>query len=316
MGRDRGLGRMSAIQRPAGSPAPPARMAGPACLRWAPGRVHTWRRPEDGGFAAGRYGVSAIGDDTTPREFCSLYHYSGSYPAARLRYGLYDLEQAVDPVLVGVAVLSVPASERVLTSVFPCLEPYTESLEVGRLALSWQVPSNAESYFLGQVYRLAAGAGIRGLVMFADPVPRTTADGRVVFPGHAGCIYQSTNCAYLGRAARRVQLLLPDGSVFSPRAASKIRRGERGCDYAVRQLIAQGARVPRAGENLAAWLAEVLQDIGRRLDHPGPHRYGFVLGPTRRERAAVTIALPRSAYPKQDLGQATLDLDFTAGGAQ
>jgi hypothetical protein len=45
-------------------------------------------------------------------------HCSCGYPAARQRYGMFDLGGPA-PVLVGVAVLSVPGSRPVLMSVFP-----------------------------------------------------------------------------------------------------------------------------------------------------------------------------------------------------
>ncbi len=68
--------------------------------------------------------------------------------------------------------------------------------------------------------RLAATAGVRGLVMFSDPLPRTRADGAVVMPGHVGTIYQAANSVYTGRSTPRTLTLLPDGTVFSDRAAA------------------------------------------------------------------------------------------------
>jgi hypothetical protein len=53
-----------------------------------------------------------------------------------------------------------------------------------------------ESWFLGQCARLAASTGLRGLVMFSDPIPRRRADGTVVMPGHVGVIYQASNAIY------------------------------------------------------------------------------------------------------------------------
>ena len=157
-----------------------------ACQRWNPGGVPSWRRPCDGGFDPGRYGVAPVSDGQA-KAFVTSLHYSRSYPAAVHRYGLFDLAAAT-PVLAGVAVLSVPASKTVLTSVFPHLEPYRESLELGRFVLADEVPANGESWFIGQCGRLAAVAGLRGLVMFSDPVERRRADGTLVMPGHVGVI--------------------------------------------------------------------------------------------------------------------------------
>jgi hypothetical protein len=72
-----------------------------------------------------------------------------------------------------------------------------------------------ESWFLGQCARLAAAAGLRGLVMFSDPVERRHADGTIVLPGHVGVTYQATNAVYTGHGTPRTLTMLPDGTVFS-----------------------------------------------------------------------------------------------------
>jgi hypothetical protein len=265
-------------------------------------RVHSWKRPEDGGFDPARYGVAAIADDTTAKDFVQRHHYSGSYPAAKHRYGLYDLA-GEEPELAGVAVLSVPASRKVLTNVFPGLEAYDESLELGRFVLLDPVPANGESWFLGQAFRLAADAGVRGVVSFSDPVPRwaDAPDGtrRRVMPGHVGTIYQATNAAYTGRGTRRTLTLLRDGTVFSERAAQKVRDQGKGHEYAELILIEHGATPMRAGEDPKAWLARALEEVGaRKFRHPGNHRYAFRVGATRTQRNGVRIALPAEDYPK------------------
>jgi hypothetical protein len=140
--------------------------------------------------------------------------------------------------------------------------------------------------------------------MFSDPLPRTSADGAVVMPGHVGTIYQASNAIYTGRATRRTLILLPDGTVFSARSAQKIRRQECGHEYAERTLIAWGARPPSAGEKPAAWLAAALDDAhARKLRHPGNHRYLFRLGNSR-ERTRTAIALrPARMAAMQGQGQ-------------
>ena len=42
---------------------------------------------------------------------------------------------------------------RVLTAVFPDLEPYAESLELIRFVLAESVPANGESWFLARCWR-------------------------------------------------------------------------------------------------------------------------------------------------------------------
>lgn len=258
--------------------------------RWSGGR-HSWRHRSDGGFDARRYDVEPI---ATPeaKEFVIAHHYSRAYVADVQRYGLHE-----DGQLVGVAVLSMPAGPKVLAGCFPGLE-LGEALELGRFVLLDDVPANAESWFLARCFRQAAAAGVAGVVSFSDPVERFGADGQLVFPGHWGCIYQATNATYTGRAWPRTMVLLPDGTIFSPRAMTKIRVGERGHEYAERQLVDLGARPLRDGEDRRRWLAGALDAVGaRRLRHPGNHRYTFTLGPRRR---LVRVGFESAPYPKRD----------------
>jgi hypothetical protein len=259
------------------------------CQRWS-GRRHSWRHRSEGGFDARRYDVGPL-IEAHARAFVEANHYSASYPAARLRFGLYD-----GPWLVGVAVLGVPMQRRVLTAVFPDLEPYAESLELSRFVLAEAVPANGESWFLARCWELAGRQSVRGVVSFSDPVPRRTADGELVFPGHLGVIYQASNAEYLGRTTPRRVLLLPDGRVLSERALSKVRGDEQGHAYVERELVRFGAARRRAGEDGAAWLREAFRAAGvRALRHGGNHRYAFRVGARRR---LVAVGLPAAAYPK------------------
>jgi hypothetical protein len=110
-----------------------------ACQRWT-GGVHSWRRPEDGGFNGDLYEVREI----WPREakpFVLEHHYLGSMPSVRRCYGLFEAAQAR---LVGVAVLSYPTSERTIPAVFPELNPL-EAADLGRFVLVDEVPANGDS---------------------------------------------------------------------------------------------------------------------------------------------------------------------------
>jgi hypothetical protein len=136
--------------------------------------------------------------------------------------------------------------------------------------------------------------GIVGVVSFSDPVPRTLADGTEMFPGHLGGIYQAFNGVYLGRATPRTLRLLPNGTVLSDRTLQKIRKRERGWDYASKQLVAFGATPLEDGDDAKAWLATWLPQLTRRLRHPGNHRYAW--GLDRRSRKALH---PVGPYPKK-----------------
>lgn len=251
---------------PLTAPPPPA-----VCQRWRD-RASRWRTVGEAGIDPRAYEVGPL-EEATARAFVTRHHYAASYPAARLRYGLWEHTGA----LVGVAVLSVPVRREVLTGPFPQLEAYQESLELGRFVLLDRVPANGESWFLGQLFHEAARDGVRGLVSFSDPVARTTADGATIFPGHLGVIYQATNAHYLGRSRPRTLTLRADGTVLNERTIAKAKSGERGCDYARAQL-------EDAGET-------------RQLRHGGNHRYCFILG-NKRERRALTRDLERQPYPK------------------
>lgn len=233
-----------------------------------------------------RYEVAQIPGDREAKGFVLEHHYSGSYPAARFRFGLYRAA-----ALVGVAVFSVPANARALA----CLpgEPL-ESVELGRFVLVDDVPANGESWFLARCFELLRAQGIVGAVAFSDPTERTDAAGALVFGGHIGTIYQATNAIHIGRSKPERRRLLPDGTVVHGRALAKIRRRDRGWRYAVEQLVEQGAPRPSLGEDLSTWLERELPRITRPLRHQGNLKYAWTLR-SRDRRHLRAHALP---YPK------------------
>lgn len=249
--------------------------------RWRDRR--TSYRPAGETINTSSFEVAELGSDAIARSFIEAHHYSGSYPAARFRFGLYRGAE-----LAGVAVFSVPVNDRAL-AIFPG-EPL-ESTELGRFVLLDNVPSNGETWFLARAFEQLRAKGLIGVLSFSDPMPRTTADGSSIFRGHVGTIYQAFNGRYLGRATRRTLRLLPDGRVFSARTAQKIRKLERGWRYAVDELIAAGA-APLEGDP-TAWLRRELERVTRPLRHPGNHRY--VWGLTRQVRRHLPSSQP---YPK------------------
>lgn len=249
-------------------------------------RIASYRDPEEQ-IRTGQYEVAEITGDTVPKAFVEQHHYSGSYPAARFRFGLWRLG-----VLEGVAVFSHPSNDKVLTNTFPC--PALEAVELGRFVLLDSVAGNGETWFLGRCFEFLRKANLYGVVSFSDPVARTALEGGQVFPGHLGTIYQAHNAHYLGRGTARTLRLLPDGSVFSARTAQKIRKGERGWQHAVEQLRAWGA--PQLEGDGAEWLRTWCPRLTRALRHPGNHRYAWALN--KRNRKHLAQSLP---YPKPQL---------------
>lgn len=257
--------------------------------------LHTqrWRERRESYRPAGEtirtreYDAAPI-DESAAKRFVIEHHYSGSHPSARESFGLFRFGQ-----LVGVAVLSWPMTDAVVTNVFPTL-PREGLAELGRFVLLDEVPSNGETWFLGQAWRLLRERGYLGVVSFSDPFRRTTLDGHVVHAGHVGTIYQGHNAVYLGRSTPRTLRLLPDATVFSDRARSKVRAGERGWRYSAAILERYGAEAaPEEPEARRAWLAEWTPTLTRPVRHPGNHRYAWAL--ERRHRGLIQAT---GSYPK------------------
>jgi hypothetical protein len=251
--------------------------------------------------------------DPAARAFSTQHHYLASWVAStRRRYGLFDIT-AAPAQLVGVAVMAIPPNKRVLTNTFPGLEAYEESLVLARLVLLDEVPWSAESMFMGEVCRLAAADGLRGVVMDSDPVPRYRPDGcggmEMYMPGHVGACYQACSFSYLGVTDPQSQWLLPSGLVVSRRSLQKVRAREQGNRYVQALLVEHGAEPMRDGEDPRAWLRRAKHATGARsMRHPGYHRYAVALGTSRRLRSNVMIAGASRAYPKKHQGQLELDL--------
>jgi hypothetical protein len=93
--------------------------------RW---RHHsTVYRPAGEVICTTEYEVALINSDREAKAFVLAHHAFGTYPAARLRFGLYHRGD-----LVGVAMFSHPCNDLVLTRVFRC-NP-VQAVELGRLS--------------------------------------------------------------------------------------------------------------------------------------------------------------------------------------
>ena len=256
-------------------------------------QVQRWKdrrdtyRPVGETIRTADYEVAPIEGDTVAKQFVLDHHYSGCYPAARFRFGLYHHE-----ALVGVAVFSQPMSKGVLK---PLPGDPADSVELGRFVLLDGVPANGETWFLARAFEQLR-QHVVGVVSFSDPMPRDNVAGSVVFGGHIGTIYQAFNAVYVGLGARRTLHLLPDGTVFSARAASKIRNRERGWRYAAAQLERFGVPTLTSTEDAATWLRDALKLVTRTRRHPGNHKYAWAL--SRRDRRFLPASQP---YPKMEI---------------
>jgi hypothetical protein len=252
--------------------------------RWRD-RLDSYRRPDEI-INPLRYEVAALDEDRIAKTFVQQHHYSASYPAARFRFGLYRGAQ-----LVGVAVFSHPSNDAVLTHVFPGRA--LDSVELGRFVLLDTVEGNGETWFLARCFEQLRRRELRGVVSFSDPLPRTDRErGRVVFAGHFGTIYQAHNAHYLGRGTARSLHLLPNGTVFSARAAQKIRSGDKGWRYGAALLERFGA-TPCPDEARSAWLRQWLAALTTTVRHPGNFKYAWKL-----DRRVELLGV-RQPYPKR-----------------
>src|SRR5690606_27362337 len=97
-----------------------------SCQRWTARRCSP--RPAGEPIDPRRYEVAPMATDTEAKRFVVEHHCSGSYPAARRRFGLYR-----GPELVGVAVFSQPWGHVLAAAGVPF--DATETLELSRFVL-------------------------------------------------------------------------------------------------------------------------------------------------------------------------------------
>jgi hypothetical protein len=245
--------------------------------RWKD-RKESYRQRGDA-FHPEEYGVELIERDTVAKEFVVKNHYSASYPAARVRVGLYHKRLGWFGLeLVGLAVFSVPLQAASIAHYTGCSA--TEGIELGRFVLLDEVPFNAESWFLARARKMLHTElpTLKTIISYSDPMPRQDATGRVITPGHIGQIYQASNAVYLGQSTPRTHYLTASGRFLSQRALSRIRNQEKGQEAASRMLLAEGASRRQEGEAPDAWVTRVLQEGAfQKVHHPGNHVYAFPL---------------------------------------
>lgn len=277
-----------------------------SCQRWRGGRASY--RPAREVVDTKTLGVDLV-DERTAKEFVCRNHYSRSYPAARLRVGLFRAKGMGRTELCGVAVFSVPMNNASIAK-YTSVEQ-GRGVDLGRFVLLDDVGANAETFFLARAVKLlhAELPEVQAFTSYSDPVPRYTEAGMCVLPGHVGTIYSAYGMSYHGRSASRTQVLARDGTIVSARALSKIRNDERGAAYAYRKLLELGAPRRRSLESNADYVARALKEGPfRKLRHPGCHVYAFPVGRPSFRNYLRTQFMPSLPYPKQidaSYGQST-----------
>ena len=259
--------------------------ASTSCQRWRDRRASFREAPEL--FDPRQHAVDLL-DERSAKAFVETHHYSRSYPAARLRVGLFRGTQ-----LVGVAVFAEPAQRAILPKYVPTARG---GAVLARLVLLDEVPANAETWFLARAFGALRREkpDVEAVVSYADPFQRQALDGRVIMPGHVGLIYQAFNGRYLGRSAKETIVLDPHGRVISRRALSKLRNGEQGAEYAERQLVDAGAPRRLPGEDPVDYVRRAISTGPFRVArHPGNHVYAWPLA------RGVVLAPPAGPFPKK-----------------
>lgn len=257
--------------------------------RWTGGRDSY--RPAGEPIDPSRYGVEVLPDDTTARAFVETHHYSGSYPAARVRVGLYRMSD-----LVGVAVFSVPAQQAAI----PHWTGTSDGVELGRFVLLQDVPANGETWFLARAFKALESElpECKAVLSYSDPMPRRRADGTLVTPGHIGTIYQAHNGRHLGTARAEWLYLDRDAKTVSRRSLSKIRNEERGAEGAYQRLLAAGAPARNPNEAPAAYVDRALREGPfRRVKHPG--NLVYVWGVGRQAKATSKGFAAAQPFPRR-----------------
>jgi hypothetical protein len=274
-----------------------SQLALPLCQRWNRGR--TSYRPPGETIDTTKHGVEVI-ETSTAKAFVKEHHYSGSFPSAIFRVGLYRVRPFQRPALVGAAVFSVPTHQGVVPHWTGL--PAERGCLLGRFVLTDEVEALGETFTLGRAFAALRKAKphIETVIAYSDPVPRRQPDGSLLSPGHFGLIYAAFNGYYLGRGRARTLIVTQSGVVLNERSLSKLRNDERGRDAVERELRRLGAPPRHRHESGAAYLMRALREGPfDKKPHPGCHVYAWPIGHAGRRLRPIleAKALPRPLKP-------------------
>lgn len=243
------------------------------------------------------HSVDVVSCHHDAKPFVLNNHYSGSFPASRLSCGLFRNDNGKSQ-LVGIACFSVSMNPKAAPRYtgLPC----ANSVELGRLVLLDNVEGNGESWFMARAMKLlrAEKPDVEAVYAYSDPVPRTDESGAIIMPGHIGQVYQALNATCRGRSSARTLHSMPNGRILSGRAMTKLRKGEQGVDYVIRDLEQNGAPERNLHESGSDWLQR-LQAEGflSGVKHPGNWVYSFPLTRGARKIAQNIEEAPRPLLP-------------------
>lgn len=247
--------------------------------RWR-GRRPSYR-PSGETIDTRRLAVASI-DEGTAKRYVVEHHYSGTYPAARCRVGLYRKLPFEADRLVGVAVFSVSAQPRALGAYFGDVG---DGCELGRFVLDDDVEGMGETWFLSRAFGVLRSEkrSVEVVLSYSDPVERKSAAGVLVKPGHVGGIYLAHNAVYFGRAAKQKLLIAPDGRCLSRRSLNKVAVEDRGWRGVCEMIETMGGPARAIGESGDSYHRRVMASgTFRVMHHPGNHAWGWALTAAKR----------------------------------
>ncbi|HAS92843.1 MAG TPA: hypothetical protein DCS12_11680 [Clostridiales bacterium] len=129
------------------------------------------------------YKVRSIPSEQT-YEWLLKKHYAHRIPSISYAFGLYDK----DNILQGVCTFGTPASSTLLSGICGVAHA-NKVIELNRLVLNAECPTNSASYFISRCLKLLPHPKI--VVSYAD-------SGQ----GHTGYVYQSCNFIYTGLSSK------------------------------------------------------------------------------------------------------------------
>lgn len=158
------------------------------------------------GLPEGRRGYGSVAPLPIPdaSAFIERHHYLGRAGAASYAFGLWRGVELVGVCTYGTIIAKNAAAI--------CGDTWADRvLELTRLVLLDDTPSNSESYFIGQTFRKMPRP--RVLLSYADS-----------HAGHVGTIYQATNWLYTG-ASTKGGYVTAEGELMHARTVSDARKG-------------------------------------------------------------------------------------------
>ena len=162
-------------------------------------------------------------DNKTAKEYTVKNHYMKTFPIAKVSFGVFFKKKLSGVVSFGYST----ATEQKIKKIIPKIEK-SEFIEMQRMNLLDDLGHNAESYFLGQIYKLfKKNTGIKILITHAGGCKND-----------CGIIYQASSWLYFGKEKCNDFYLTKNGeykNIIAPmrfgRVPKEIKGGQKVGEY-------------------------------------------------------------------------------------